>query len=236
MTARQIVPGAYSISLGSVNAFLIEYEESLTLVDTGSPGSFELIRSAVRSLGRRMSDIQHLLVTHCHADHTGSLSEIKEVSGAEAYMHALDADLVRIGQSYRPLKTAPGLLAGILGNVILRSAQEMKIQAAEIEHEVADGAVLPIAGGIQAIHTPGHAAGHLAFLWPRHSGVLFAGDAASSILGLRPALVYEDFQEGLRSLRKLSAYSFKTACFGHGRAIGGDAGRRFLQQWRGQAR
>ena len=34
--------------------------------------------------------------------------------------------------------------------------------------------------GLQVIHTPGHCAGQVAFLWPREGGVLFVGDAAAN--------------------------------------------------------
>ena len=40
---------------------------------------------------------------------------------------------------------------------------------------MSDGEVLPFAGGIRAVHAPGHCAGQLAFFWPRHGGVLLRG-------------------------------------------------------------
>ena len=61
---------------------------------------------------------------------------------------------------------------------------------AEIEHEVHDSEELPIAGGIRAIHVPGHCAGQFAFLWVEHGGVLFAADTASNMMGLGYSLGY----------------------------------------------
>jgi glyoxylase-like metal-dependent hydrolase (beta-lactamase superfamily II) len=97
-----------------------------------------------------------------------------------------------------------------------------------VEHEVSDGEVLPFAGGIRAVHVPGHCAGQLAFLWPRHGGVLFVADAAANVaglLGLSPG--HEDLEEGKRSAKKLAGLDFEAACFGHGRAIRSGASARF---------
>ncbi len=99
-----------------------------------------------------------------------------------------------------------------------------------VEHEVGDGEVLPF-GGLCAVHTPGHTAGHVALLLPRGGGVLFVGDAASHMTHLGMSLIYEDVAEGRRSLAKLAALDFEVACFSHGRAMVGGADRRFRARW-----
>ncbi len=52
MVAKQVVAGVYALSLGPVNAFLID-DDGLTLIDTGVPGSSDAILQAVRELGRQ---------------------------------------------------------------------------------------------------------------------------------------------------------------------------------------
>ena len=99
-----------------------------------------------------------------------------------------------------------------------------------VEHEVGDGEVLPF-GGLRAVHTPGHTAGHLALLLPRDGGVLFVGDAASHMTHLGMSMIYEDVAEGRRSLAKLAALDFEVACFSHGRPMVGGADRRFRARW-----
>lgn len=230
MAIKQLVPGVYAIPLGFVNAFLIDTGE-LTLIDTGVPGSAEKILQAVRELGKQPTDIRHILVTHCHADHTGSLAALKAATDAPAYMHPADAALVREGRAARPMQPAPGLLPNLMVRLFMRSAPT-GIEPATIEHEVGDGDELPVAGGIRAMHAPGHCAGQLAFLWPRQGGVLFVADAAGHMLGrLGLSIVYEDLVEGRRSLTKLAGQEFAVACFGHGSAIVGSAAERFRQKW-----
>lgn len=228
MNAKQIVPGLYAIPLGGVNAFLIESDE-LVLVDTGVMGSTDKILGVVRAIGRESSDLRHILVTHCHPDHAGSLAELKRRTGAVAYMHPVDAAITRTGKLPPPdLKPAPGMEAMFHELIAFEGAE---YDAAEIDHEVHDGQELPIAGGIRAIHVPGHSAGQLTFLWGEHGGVLFAADAASNMMGLGYSLGYRDFEGGKRDLMKLAALDFEVACFAHGEAILPGASARFRQKW-----
>ena len=90
---------------------------------------------------------------------------------------------------------------------------------------------MPVAGGITALGTPGHTAGHLVFLWPGDGGVLFLGDAAKNVDGLVPCPIYEDFAQGMESLRGLGAHDFEIACFAHGDPIVGGASQVFRQRW-----
>ncbi len=231
MTAKQIVPGLYTIPLGGVNTFLLEAEDGLTLIDTGMPGSTAKILAVLQSLGKQPSDIHHILVTHCHFDHIGSLVELKQASGAPAAMHPTDAALLRAGQTMRPFEAGPGVVNGLVYRLFKWFLKAGPITPISIEQELHDGENLPLAGGLRVIHAPGHTAGQLAFFWPYHGGVLFAADTANTVLGLGWHFVYEDLAEAKRSLIKLAQLDFEVACFGHGGAIVGGAARRFRQKW-----
>jgi glyoxylase-like metal-dependent hydrolase (beta-lactamase superfamily II) len=217
----------YTIPLGGVNAFLIDSDE-LILVDTGTPGSADTILQAVRAIGRESGDVRHILVTHCHPDHAGSLAELKRRTGALAYMHPLEAAITRTGKVAPDLSPAPGM-EDLFRQFIGSGGAEY--DPAEIEHELQDGDELPIAGGMRAIHVPGHCAGQLAFLWHAAGEVLFAGDTANNMMGLGYSLGYADFEEGKRSLAKLAALDFAVACFAHGPAIVAGASAQFRQKW-----
>ena len=99
--------------------------------------------------------------------------------------------------------------------------------------DVAAGETIPVAGGIQAVGTPGHTLGHLAFLWPEDGGVLFVGDAANNVGGLQLSPIYEDLIVGRASLRALAQLDFETACFAHGAPIVGGADQEFRRVWGG---
>ena len=229
---EQVVPGVHRISLGIVNAFLLDSPDGLTLIDTGIPGSAEKILNTVRELGKQPDDVRHLLVTHLHADHTGSLAILKAATGAPAYMHPADAALVREGRAGRPVRPAPGLMPRVMFTMMSLRRAPVTTEPASIEHEINDGQTLPIAGGIQVIHAPGHSAGQVVFLWPQQGGVLFVADAAGNMGNhLGPSIVYEDLALGMKTLTRLAHLSFEVACFGHGASIIGKACQQFRQQW-----
>jgi glyoxylase-like metal-dependent hydrolase (beta-lactamase superfamily II) len=74
--------------LGSVNVWLIE-GDPLTLVDTG-PANEEALAALERELatqGVTVEEIELVLVTHHHLDHSGLARTIKERSGAEIAAH-----------------------------------------------------------------------------------------------------------------------------------------------------
>ena len=201
MLFRQITPSVYEIPLGHVNAFLINHDE-LTLIDTGLEGNAHKLMRAIEQIGRTASDIRHIIVTHCHSDHTGSLAAIQKACNATTYMHPIDAALVRQGNAMRPVTPAPGLINKALYRTLIVNAPK-QITPAQIDREVEDGTTLEIAGGIEAIHTPGHCAGQLALFWPQEGGVLFAADTASNMVQITT-------QHCLRRLRNRTAQSSET--------------------------
>lgn len=232
MALKEIVPGVYQVTLGFVNAYLIDDAESgVTVVDTGLRGSHREIVEALSALGKQPSDVRRILLTHLHRDHTGGLAELERVTGAPAYMHPADAALVREGRTSRPLHPSPGLLPKLL-YTFMRLAPK-GIEPAKVKHEVAgDGGEVPGSGGIRAFHAPGHSAGQVVFLWPRHGGVLFAGDVAANMRGdLGWSIVYEDVETGRRTLQTLGAMDFEVACFGHGRPITRGAAAAIRDRW-----
>ena len=222
----QIVEGLWQINLGAVNAFLLDQGE-LTLIDTGMPKSEDKIAAAIQSIGKNVADLKHIIVTHCHPDHSGSLAALKRMTGATAYMHRDDAAMVRRGEGKRPMKAAPGLMRKMFFTAFVAFSSG-KIEPSVIDREIDDGTELPIGGGLKAIHVPGHCAGQLAFFWPRRR-LLFAADACSNMMGLGYSLGYEDLALGQRALSKLTALDFDIAVFGHGNAIMTGAAQKFRQ-------
>jgi glyoxylase-like metal-dependent hydrolase (beta-lactamase superfamily II) len=226
---KQIAPGVHLISLGVVNAYLVDAVE-LALIDTGTQSDAARIVDAVRQLGKEPSDIRHILVTHCHPDHSGGLAALKRVTGAAAYMHPMAAAVVRGNEMGRRLQAAPGLINRIVLRAFVPSPP-WRIPPVQVEHEILEGDIIPVAGGIRAIHVPGHCAGQLAFHIMRGGGVLFAADTAANMIRLDLMPGYEDLHTGRRSLAKLAGFRFEVAGFGHGSPILEGAGARFREKW-----
>lgn len=226
---EEIAPGIYAIGMGYVNAFLIDAGDGLTLVDSGLPKRKDKLLGAIAKLGRTPADLKHILITHHHIDHAGSLADLKAATGAESYVHAADSPIVR-GDQPQPGPNPASLLGRVAGPLLSRVSPDFT--PAAVDHEVADGDELAVAGGVTAIHTPGHTPGHLAFLLPGHGGVLFAGDAAGNVLRLGlPTGMFgmftADYARARESFAKIAALEFDIACFGHGRVLKGEANLKF---------
>lgn len=225
MAAEEIVPGVYGIGMGYVNAFLVAADDGLVLVDSGLAGKKDAILSAVAGAGRQPADVRHILITHHHIDHIGSLADLKEATGAPCYVHPADSPIVR-GDQPQPGPN-PGSLLGRLAAPIL-SRLSTPAPPADVDVEVSDGEELPLAGGIRVVHTPGHTPGHLSFLLPAKRS-LFVGDAAANMLrlGLPIGMFTADREQAKESVRKLAALEFDIACFGHGSVLKGEANLKF---------
>jgi glyoxylase-like metal-dependent hydrolase (beta-lactamase superfamily II) len=225
MPVRRICHSLYVIPVGPVNTFLLDSPDGCVLIDTGFPKSENTILKAIQQLGKRPTDIRHIVLTHAHPDHIGGAARLRQATGAELFAHPADEAIMAQGAGFRPLYPAPGLKNRILFRLFIGRIDS--VEPVRVDHLVNDVQVLPIAGGIKAVHAPGHCAGQLALLWPQNGGVLFAADACANLFGLDLSVAYEDFAEGKRSLNKLAELEFRIACFGHGKAILHDAGERF---------
>ena len=225
---KKIIEGAYLVPLGNANAVLLDAGPELALVDAGFPGKASVVFDAVRQLGRTPRDLRHLVFTHGHPDHIGSAAAIIRETGAATYMHPADAPLAETGGPFRSMDPAPGLVMRTAYRFVWHPQERM--EPVRIDRHIADGETLPVAGGLRVIHTPGHCAGQVAFLW-RDGRLLIAGDVGTNILGLDDPVGFEDIEEGRRSQRKVAALRFDAAVFGHGRPICSGASERIRRQW-----
>ena len=225
---QQITNRLYQISLGAVNAFVIE-DDGLTLVDTGLPGSTDKIFAALQKGGKNPAHIKRIILTHLHTDHAGNAADIKRRVNARVYAHREDARLLERGVSGRPMTLTPGLTNKFIYQMFIKSAGNA-VQPVTIEEKLSDGDVLPLLGDIKVIHTPGHSAGHVALLLPSE-GVLIAADLCAHVLGLAYSTLYEDRALGQQSLRKAAALSFDTAVFGHGGPLREQANRKLREKF-----
>ncbi|HXJ64228.1 MAG TPA: MBL fold metallo-hydrolase [Actinomycetota bacterium] len=208
------------------NAFLIRAGSASTLVDCGPPGKGGLVAKALARCGLRPADVRHLVVTHCHTDHTGNLASVAAGGDVTVYGHPVDARIIREGAE-RPRGAANRLLGRVMLAMAKRSSSA---PAAPVQAELRGGEELEAAGGITCIATPGHTEGHLSYLWGEGK-VLFVGDAATRMFRrLDVAPINEADGEARSSFARLAELDFDVACFGHGSPIRGRAALRFRRR------
>ncbi len=227
--AKHIWHGVGMISSGGVHVYMLDGgADGLVLIDAGFPDKQNAIYDGIRNLGRQVDDVKHIVLTHAHPDHIGGLAALVKATGAQTWMHEIDASIAEKGAGFRYLKRAPELVPGLLYRAVYKPGGT--VQAAKIDHKVKDGDVLPIAGGLRAIHAPGHCAGQIALLWETRRA-LFAADVCTNILGLNSPIGYEDEAVGRRSQKMLCDRDYDLACFGHGAPLVGDAANKMRRHW-----
>jgi len=232
-----VARGCVRIVLDGVNAYLVDTgADTLTLVDTGLQILHpRRVLRAIGAFGRAPDDLGDILITHQHIDHAGGLARVAAATGARVHVHPLDAPEIEVGDRSRP-----GLGRGPATRLIARSARIRPVEAVPVDHYLpdVDGVIDGI--GIRSIHTPGHTAGHTAFLWPAHGGVLFVGDAFANwrgSLGHTPSA--EDWDLANASIGLIAELDFQAVAFGHGPPIRDQAAvrvRRFAEHVAGTRR
>jgi hydroxyacylglutathione hydrolase len=90
--ASDVHVGLLTLRLGFVKAFLLSGARKHVLIDTGTKGQLSAITGQLEREGVGLKDIGLIVVTHAHPDHTGSLADVAEATGAKVLAHRLEAD------------------------------------------------------------------------------------------------------------------------------------------------
>jgi glyoxylase-like metal-dependent hydrolase (beta-lactamase superfamily II) len=214
-----------------VNWYVVEEGDGLTVVDAGLPQYWDQLPAALAAMGRRMSDVQAVLLTHNHFHHLGCAERVRAESGGRAYIHPADAAVARGDERPKP---PPGAVRVVrrLGFLIFMAhiASQGGLGLTPITElaTFADGHVLDVPGRPRVIATPGHSPGHCSILLADR-GVLFAGDALATFdattrtRGPRLLSTNADHEQALASLSRLEGTGATTVLPGHGAPWRGDA-------------
>jgi glyoxylase-like metal-dependent hydrolase (beta-lactamase superfamily II) len=196
---------------GMVNCFLVKEEEGFTLVDTGLAGSAPAILKMAQHLG---APIRRIALTHSHIDHVGSLDAlVTQLPAIEFAIGQRESRLLSRDFSLDPGESGKNLI-GFPG-AKSRPSRVLK-----------DG---DRAASLQAIFSPGHTPGHMAFLDTR-DGSLIAGDSFTTQTGVIaagvfklyfpfPALFSWNREYAAESARKLRNLKPTRLAVGHGKTI-----------------
>jgi glyoxylase-like metal-dependent hydrolase (beta-lactamase superfamily II) len=174
---------------------LIYTSDELVIVDPGSPYEDEQaeLAATVKELASEGRRIREIVLTHRHPDHVAGVNHLRAELGQEVNVaaHQLTAQA----------------LAGTV----------------EVDRQIVDQELITLGGvpeiSLLALHTPGHAQGHLCF-YDELNGTLLSGD---NVVGLGSVLI--DPPEGnmrqyCDSLRRMAALPKLTLMLGgHGPAI-----------------
>ena len=177
------------------NCYLIYTSDELLVVDPGSPYEEEqqALNEAIAGLLGAGRKLREIVLTHMHPDHVGGVNALKAHCGEQTSVAAHRL-------------TAEPLAESVRVDRLIEDRDTIKLQGSP---EIV----------LQALHTPGHARGHLC-LYDAGTGALLSGD---NIVGLGSVLI--DPPEGnmsdyLKSLERMRALPNLSVIFGgHGPAI-----------------
>lgn len=221
----------------SPNSYFVD-GDSPTLIDTGlaTRKAYEALASALSQLGRQISDIERIILTHGHTDHRALAPRIGEESGAEVFFHSLEAGKALKGwerdedrrQSWTeifrtmgvPEEELPGLVIGPVTPLI--DPDTVSTSFIDEGDEIAfDNFKLSV------LHTPGHSCGSIC-LYDKESGILFSGDtilSGSHVTALlemgmiREDPNYNGLKLHMESLRRLTGLDASCVLPGHGEVL-----------------
>jgi glyoxylase-like metal-dependent hydrolase (beta-lactamase superfamily II) len=180
-----VAPGVHRLGDHSVNFYLIEDPEGFVVVDAGLPAHLEQLGALLDGLGRPVSDIRAVLLTHGHLDHTG-LAHTLQQAGADIWIHERDAGILRDGprSANRHAKPERSMLPYLLRRpsalaLPLQLARSGAFAAPAVQGAKVfdtDRVLKDLPGAPQAVVMAGHTPGSTAYLFTDR-GLLFTGDA-----------------------------------------------------------
>lgn len=156
------------------------FPERGVVIDPGPPGEqpWDVLRTGMDAHGVDMADIDHVILTHWHADHVGTAPRLVEAADAEIHMHERDAPLLRayrVARRRRVERDAETLELWGAPTAVVADVRE-----SDTPSPIPD--TVPVTGhtdgdtirGLELLHTPGHTCGHLSI---RADRTLYTGDA-----------------------------------------------------------
>jgi glyoxylase-like metal-dependent hydrolase (beta-lactamase superfamily II) len=200
---KAVYPILYEVHYGqikSINCFLYKNGDTLTLIDAGIdlPAFHDFFHEKLTEYGFTIHDIDQILLTHHHGDHTGVINSILSQKIVPIYAHYLAIErlhltkefqlkkrdfFIQLYKNYGCLHLADQRLAKL--EKTLQESEQLRINTDIIPLQ--DGAIV---GDFQVKAVPGHSPDSILFYDPETKW-LFAGDLVL-YTGTTSALVDHD--------------------------------------------
>ncbi len=218
MKPKEIAEGVYVVGGPGISdprdccVYLVDAGPEYVLIDAGAGPGADAILKNVEALGFDPAKIGTIIATHCHIDHIGGISRIKEKTGCTLVAHQLDRDGIELGD---PRLTAADLY-GIEYwptkiDVVLEGDEETCVLGDLEFHFVA---------------TPGHTPGSIAVYIDLEEGrVLFGQD----VHGPFSDEWGSEIDEWRRSMEKLLGLEAEILCEGHAGIFRGNEVRDYIE-------
>jgi glyoxylase-like metal-dependent hydrolase (beta-lactamase superfamily II) len=221
---KEIAPGVHSLGHGKggrVHAFLVEDGSDLSLVDTLFEDDARLVLAAISALGRSVTDLKRIAITHGHRSHLGGLATLKKLSGATVYAHEWEADIVAGDRRAQAVSILPQQSLKLIPFQLGLWLDRPKHKSCPVDELLDEGDAF---GPFEVLHADGHSPGHLAFSWPERKFAI-VGDAVATWPQLCPGWHAFNLNKAKHhvTLQRLAALEATVVGVGHGEPITGGA-------------
>lgn len=178
--------------------YLIDFDGHAALVDAGAGRGQKRLLDHLATLGIRSEQIEYLLLTHCHYDHTGGARGLRELLGCPVVAHELDAGFLERGDNEATAASWYGA----------------KLRPCPVDRRLSEAReTLPLGErSITALHIPGHSPGSLAFLTESEGQIVLFGQ---DVHGPLDARLHSNRGDYRTSLERLLALEADILCEGH---------------------
>lgn len=176
---------------GDAAIYLARFGDKAALIDAGTGNAHSRLKKNIAECLQGRAQLEFLLLTHCHFDHTGGAEAVRKDFGCHIAAHELDAVYLESGD---PDVTAASWYGAHFDPLTV----DIKFRGSESTLEIG-------AGRVTAIHWPGHSPGSVVYTTHMDGQlVLFGQDVHGPI---HPLLLSDEakYQESLAKLLKLDA-------------------------------
>ena len=209
------VGGAEYTTVEDAAIYLARFGEKAVLIDAGCGNAQEALFENISEVLPPDVEIEYLLLTHCHYDHTGGAEAVRNRFGCRIAVHELDAAFLENGDS---TVTAANWYGARMNPLEI----DHKIKAKEETFRVGEGK-------LTAYHCPGHSPGSVVYFTQIDSNrVLFGQD----VHGPLEASFLSNREKYIRSLKFMMGLNADVLCEGHfGIYQGNEKVSRFIQSY-----
>lgn len=181
------------------HVYLIKGSKKNILIDTGVTRHFPLLKDRLSELGLRPEDINFIILTHEHFDHTGATAFFHETAVVAA--HRLAANKLDLQDEF----------------VTFNKSRNQPDKAFWVDIWLEDGSIIDLGNyALRVIHTPGHTSGCIC-LYESREGLLFTGDTIFSGGTLSEILTSGNVSDYMDSVQRLSSLKISEIYPGHGK-------------------
>ncbi len=223
----RLAPSLHRVGSDLVNCYVVEDGGQLTLIDTGVPGQWKDLERELADMGRSLTDIRGVVLTHGDTDHIGFAERLRR-EGVTIHVH--EADAARARGEIKKSTPMGRMKIGPLFRFLWYAGRRGGLRVTPVAEVTtfADGDVLDLPGHPRVIHLPGHTPGSVALHVPSVDA-LFVGDALTTghvltgEIGPQPAPFTIEPAAALASLDRLADVPATWVLPGHGAPWNGGA-------------